>query len=320
MGLFLCAALAFLGVEAIAVITNNTVEHISIEHAVADFRSAPETPDAPEPATSCSDISIDLVPDPGQQSPVPAELTEVSLRGTRLAAFDGEVRIDSDPVTPAVLDGLLLNPPAFNELAGEFLRAKHMTLRIGTEDIRDVGENFQDDFANNMAGGYWPYRGQGIAVRSNVGPFPTEDQIKAKAHVLRHEVAHALSDALRIDTTAQGAFTDYEHIDGDHGHVPTAVQAALDAGAAEELQAKGYTTFFEEDGSQRTPEDYGPQEVWAEAEAAWSGALALPATDRAQAIAVAVLGVDRAVGKANIGADLDHLMFNTLSCVVQLTD
>ena len=196
-----------------------------------------------------------------------------------------------------------------------------MTLRIGTEDIRDIGENFKDQFADNMEGGYWPYRGHGIAVRSNVGLFPTEDQIKAKAHVLRHEVAHALSDALRIDTTARArTSTNFEHIDRNYGHVPTAVQAALNAGAVEELQAKGYTTFFDQDGNQTTPEEYGPQEVWAEAEAAWSGALTLKATDRAQAIADAVLGADRAVRKASIGEYLDQLMFNTLSCVVQLTD
>ena len=48
MGLFLCAALVLLSVEAIGVITYNTVEHISVENAEADFRSAPETLDAPD--------------------------------------------------------------------------------------------------------------------------------------------------------------------------------------------------------------------------------------------------------------------------------
>ena len=95
--------------------------------------------------------------------------------------------------------------------------------------------------------------------------------------------------------------------------------AALDAGATEhlkELGYAGYAAFFKADGTQNVIEY--PQDVWAKAEAAWSGALTLTAADRAQVIADEVLGEDRAAGKSEIGEGLDRLMFDTLSCVVQL--
>lgn len=110
--LLLFGVLAVLALTAAALITNNAFERSSIEKAVAEFTSAPETLDAPQPAIFCSDISPDLGSGLGDGTPypVPSELAEVSLRGTRLAAYDGEVRTDGDPITTAVLDGLLLNP------------------------------------------------------------------------------------------------------------------------------------------------------------------------------------------------------------------
>jgi len=98
-----------------------------------------------------------------------------------------------------------------------------MTLRIGTGNIRDIAVNFDDDYEVNEYGLYYRHaEGAGIAVTSGMGPFLTVDQIKEKALALRHEVAHALSDALRVDTS-NGEIADYEDVSGAFGHGPTAV-------------------------------------------------------------------------------------------------